>query len=188
MLRVALAVVIFVSAIGILVWNGGGSEVTAVAGSPYPQPHHVVRGHLTHAGLEPGQSCPVTDANGSGPYPAELSDTKGDPLRTWYGHGDAWVQTPRFTSSTMLDDGEISTNIQWFIAGPGQFHITARRLDGTRGTLRTRIADIYPRARGQVVQTEVILSGLGCWDIAGYTGTTSVEWIFEPSLKPRFTT
>ena len=69
--------------------------------------------------------------------------------------------------------------------GPGVFRIMGRRIDGVHGTFRAVIADITPRPTGEVVQSALIMSGVGCWDIAGTVGGSSVEWIYQPALPGR---
>ncbi len=188
MLRVVAAAVIFVSAIGILGWRSARAAPTAgltiTRGQPFPQPA-LAASHLTHAQLAPGAACPATRPNGSGPFPHQLLDAEGVPIREWYGHGKAWVRPPHFPSSQRVHDDAISSKVPWYVAGPGVFRIVGRRIDGVHGTFRAVIPDTTPRRSGQVVETALIMSGVGCWDIAGTVGGSSVEWIYQPALPGR---
>ena len=92
------------------------------------------------------------------------------------------MRPPQFPSSQRVHDDAISSKVPWYVAGPGVFRITGRRIDGVHGTFRAVIADTTPRPAGQVVQTALIMSGVGCWDIAGTVGGSSVEWIYQPAL------
>lgn len=178
MLRVLTAGAIFVAAMVIVGWNGASWQPTTPSASP-AQPD-VPTGYLTHRRLAPGAACPVTHPNGSGPYPAELSDTEGLALRTWFGHGKSWVLPPHSATAVRRTDGTVSATIPWFVAGPGEFRIIGKRLDGSPGGFRASIADRTPSPNGQVVPTRITVSSPGCWDIAGIVGENSVEWVYQP--------
>ena len=178
MLRVLTAAAIFVAAMIIVGWNGAAdpSPVRSMAAPAAA----VQTGYLTHRRLAPGAACPVTHPNGSGPYPAELSDSQGLPLRTWFGHGKSWVLPPRSATAVRLTNGTVTATIPWFVAGPGVFRIVGKRLDGSPGGFRAAIADRTPSPDGQVVPTRITVSSPGCWDIAGIVGANSVEWVYQP--------
>jgi hypothetical protein len=80
-------------------------------------------------------------------------------------------------------DGAVDMKFGWWRAVPGQLRITGRRLDAAAPPLRADIPDGYGPTGFQA--TGVILPTVGCWEVTGSVGDSTLTFVTFLVKKPR---
>jgi hypothetical protein len=122
----------------------------------------------------PSFTCTVTKGNGDTP-PGE------PPSADYYGNGVLWtVLYPEGVvfrpggPGFVLPDGALQMKFPWWRKAQDKLTITGRRLDANAPPLR---ADIGESSNIHMVPTYIIFPTVGCWEVTGKVGDTSLVFV-----------